>query len=514
MNKNEEALYDKIHDLVTEKIQNNGPESDNQTLQKLIVDDSSARKIYVEYIQELYHMASRLSTSHARDGQEHEYEFTNTLIAAKSESESLTQSKTSSFKSYLGLLAIAATIVLSLSWLPLLTNKESVLNDEIAKEDNDAQFNSGQLYSGNTEVATLIKTNNVVWSESGLEIQELSRLKIDQEISLAEGSLEVVFDSGVEALILAPCEVKIIDSGRIASNHGRISARVGESGKGFVVETPLARVTDLGTEFGVAVSDTGETDVAVFEGEVDLEWIAKSESIDSGTEGESISQLLYQGQALKVNTGGSLSRISSIDDRWLPNISQQQPIHSRTKVISSVQDNITDLDPELRSFYRIVHAGLREDSPAFVDRTHQWNAIDEFGLPEALIGADYVMPFNDDKYIPELEVEVDIATSAILYVFISDTVKVPTWLTNQFEDTGWNIGLDEGPGGFEGSDITLADGPGASIDTEFSVWKQVLHHPRTVILGGLEKPKPAKVRMDKRTYPGYNMYGVAAVAFH
>jgi hypothetical protein len=153
--------------------------------------------------------------------------------------------------------------------------------------------------------------------------------------------------------------------------------------------------------------------------------------------------------------------------------------------------------------YQIVHGGLEEDALAFVDRAHQWNGLDQSGMPSFLAGADYIMPFNDDKFVNGLELKVGILRPANLYVFLDKNMAAPEWLRKSFKNTGLGIGLDCAKTEWH-KDHSLGVGAGNSIDFEFSIWKRVVNEPGTVILGGLAPPK---VRSQ-----GFNMYGIAAVA--
>ena len=60
-------------------------------------------------------------------------------------------------------------------------------------------------------------------------------------------------------------------------------------------------------------------------------------------------------------------------------------------------------------------------------------------------GADYVKTFNDYRYINEFEMVVELSRPANLYIFFDKRVPAPDWLESQFENTGIEIGLDEGP---------------------------------------------------------------------
>jgi hypothetical protein len=170
-------------------------------------------------------------------------------------------------------------------------------------------------------------------------------------------------------------------------------------------------------------------------------------------------------------------------------------------VIGDVRDNIRKAD-SIKS-YQIVRGGLDDDVLAFVDRNHQWNGVESNGLPRFLLGADYIMPFNDDKFVRGLELKVGLLRPAMLYVFLDNNMAVPGWLRDGFTDTGVDIGLDCSKTEWH-KDHALSLGPGQSIDFRFSIWKRDIKEAGTVTLGGLEPPEFRS--------QGFNMYGIAAVA--
>ena len=107
---------------------------------------------------------------------------------------------------------------------------------------------------------------------------------------LRRGIAELAFDPGVVVLLEGPAEIEIRSGRRAAVRRGKALCRVAPSGAGFVLETPRGEVLDLGTEFGVAVSDDGRTDLQVHEGEV----IA---TLEGGSK-----QRLLGGQAVRLET--------------------------------------------------------------------------------------------------------------------------------------------------------------------------------------------------------------------
>jgi hypothetical protein len=343
-------------------------------------------------------------------------------------------------------------------------------------------------------IATLTRLINVRWGSPEQSPKELSRLAVGQTIVIDSGQAEIIFDCGAEVVLVGPANFEIRAPLLTYSSRGTISARVGEKARGFTIETPTTRVTDLGTEFGVAIGESGDTEVAVFHGAVDLAYGENRKSAAANPD------RLTQGEALRVGNDGRTKRVVSIDSDRFPVAGLiRPPIRRGTAVFGEVRDNIRG--EQSKKFYRIVREGLREDSPAFVDRVHEWNGVDAGGIPDELIGAEYIMPFNDDKFATDLQVTVTLLRPATLYVFLSDTVKPPAWLKKDFVDAGKKIGLDEGPNRFK-PNLELDVGAGRSIDTVFSIWKREIHAPTTITLGAVERPNSTD---------GFNMYGIAAV---
>ena len=145
---------------------------------------------------------------------------------------------------------------------------------------------------------------------------------------------------------------------------------------------------------------------------------------------------------------------------------------------------------------------------------HQWNGLTEEGLPDFLRGADYIKTFNDYRYMLEFEMKVELARPAMLYVFADNRVPVPAWLKASFDDTGVDIGLDEGPWRHQVMgenckwDVNkTAVGGGNSIDNVFSVWRRRCPDGGTVSLGNAGEWGADGVGVGGKG--GRAMYGVA-----
>lgn len=500
---NEESLrFERIHPLVTKQLDGTASEADRRELEKAISTDSGMRDEYIRSIQEAVQISARLVYSYPACDKSKPNSLTFLLPGSSPALRVMPR--------WVPLIAICASLI-SVVFLVAWIRDQGLPRQKAGNQEvgggvvqRSAELGSSPVRSVaklEREVATLVQCNGVTWESQASVISELSRVTAGQNLCFLKGRVKLVFDSGVEALVLGPCQMSVVDRDRVYCDYGRITLKASVAGRGFVVETPVVRVTDLGTEFGMAISESGETEVAVFQGEVDVE--LNSASGESKSEFQAKRERLVQGQAAFVDNHGKSRRLFSIDNQRLPGVRDLAPLHQQQQVISSVRDNMIDRQHESRMFYRIVQAGLREDSLAYVDRDHQWNGLTSVGMPQELIGADYVMPFNEDKLVGDLRVRVSIARAANLYIFFSDNTAVPAWLSSRFVDTGMDLGLDEGPSPFKRRK-KVAIGPGMSIDNTFSIWKCEIDGPQELELGSFQRPEGFR--------RGYNMYGIAAVA--
>lgn len=345
-----------------------------------------------------------------------------------------------------------------------------------------------------TGLATLTRAIDVRWEdpEQG-RFETLSRLQPGSSLRFDSGQVELVFDLGVELLVTGPADLRVDSPLQVSCRRGALSARVGENGNGFTVCTPVTNVIDLGTEFSVRIDQDGSTGVAVFDGKVD---ITTPEGFATATPLERLR--LEEGDAVAITPDGERRRMVSLSSDDVPVAGGPKREAGREPaIIVGVSDNLHDRKE--RRFYRIVRGGLYDDARAFVDRRHEWNGVDAAGTPELIRGADYIMPFNNDKRLKNLEVTVQLARPCELFVFFDNRLDPPEWLESDFRDTGIDIGLDQAQSGYTKNSFT-AIGAGNSIDNTFSVWAKAVDGPTSVTLGSVQRPKNT----------GGNMYGIAA----
>jgi len=342
--------------------------------------------------------------------------------------------------------------------------------------------------------ARVVNLSNVEWSAGAKHYSEWSFIEPGESLKFERGLVNLFLDNGAELLVEGPADVDFVSVKKVFARKGKLAARVSPTAIGFSIETPHANVIDRGTSFGMSVDERSRTDVVVYEGMVDLDVLGDNPHSR---------RRLERGEAMSVNRLGKLSRITTVQSSEFLEPPQVHVAGSPAdRVITAVSDNARSM--ATAKYYRVIPGGFREDCRAYVDRLHEWNGIDERGLPPFLVGGDYVMTFNDDKVLTEVEIAVSLGQPAALYVIVDDRAVPPKWLTRDFVDTNWDVGSDEG---YDDRVIDNGVGPGESIEHVCSVWRREVSVPSTVVLGALADKKPSE---KPATKIGRSMYGIVA----
>ncbi len=119
-------------------------------------------------------------------------------------------------------------------------------------------------------VARVVRKINCVWNEESWTLHNSSLIAGGETISLERGFMQIEMRNGVTAALEGPVAFTVVDPLRGSLEYGGLAVRVPEGFSGYIVDTPTAKVTDLGTEFSLRVSGNGKTDLRVIEGEVEV----------------------------------------------------------------------------------------------------------------------------------------------------------------------------------------------------------------------------------------------------
>lgn len=152
-------------------------------------------------------------------------------------------------------------------------------------------------YTLSRPIATLGRTQDAVW-EKAPESEALLRGRL----VLKSGYAQVNFLSGARILVKAPCDFHLTSPASMVLTNGTITSRVPPEARGFAVETPAGRIVDLGTEFGLSVSQQGDTVTAVFDGTVQVTRTAGDANV-----------LLRENQQVKTSSLGVMGTVQTLD---------------------------------------------------------------------------------------------------------------------------------------------------------------------------------------------------------
>lgn len=290
----------------------------SKRLAKLIQEDPKARELYLEHCR----MHATLAWEHGVLGDmsfPEEVETESAIVAFpfwRRWARPLT-------------LAASAALIASIAWLTLVPQiRKSVWNSGEAV-GSVIQKAGGQLTVENIDLA--------------LEKGDTLRPGAYQ---LSEGLTQFVLTNDVEVLVEAPAQFRIESALRVELMQGRLSANVPPKGHGFTVITPNAEIVDFGTEFGVEVGSEKQSEVHVFEGEVEV-------TTDEWTD-EPVRLLGDQATRVTTNAGEPIG-IPAEPDRFLRSF--DEPIRYYSQLVK-------ELNPI--AYYRM---SISDDGTTLLDRS-------------------------------------------------------------------------------------------------------------------------------------------------
>lgn len=211
----------------------------------------------------------------------------------------------------------------------------------------------------------------------------LSNMTVGREYALTTGIIELKFPAGATAIIEAPAVFVVATESRLLMKTGACSVHAPEGAQGFRVDTPLADIVDLGTRFVVNVSQSGETNVQVVEGEADV-YPIQSTLPESAPELASNPINLRSGQANRVIAKGRV-------------------------VAESSEFSASSYKPSLPD--RVISFDAAEDSTGAVDELRSVT-VQRGGEPftygvEQLIGAELIHFHSDNAALMVTSVELE-----------------------------------------------------------------------------------------------------------
>lgn len=198
----------------------------------------------------------------------------------------------------------------------------------------------GVVIDNNASFATV--TNVAATSAKDIDLSIGNRLG-QGKIELDQGYSELTLNNGVTLVLEAPVSLTLHSENKVTLNSGKLVANVPENAIGFRIDTPSSEIIDLGTEFGVEVSPSGDSQVHVLTG------LVKARADNSQT-----FQHIEKDQALAFSLSNQVDKIANNPKefmRVLPGKSAEAPSYlhwsfdgAENNRFSSTNNGISNLD--------------------------------------------------------------------------------------------------------------------------------------------------------------------------
>jgi hypothetical protein len=268
-------------------------EASHQELASLLASNDSAAKRYVEFVQ----IWSGLLDWAEVEGCQSESEVRQKIIAFP---------RPNPLSHWFVLSCVAATlaVVFSIGFYFGNGSQDSQLQtvpELLVASNNLLTGDSQQQY-----VARVVEvSSDASWGDSKPE-EFLLRLARGEQLDLRTGTARIEFAAGASVILKGPALLESLAGDSVRLHRGQMTGRAKDGN--FKVFTQAAEVIDLGTEFGVSVDGFSNTDVCVFDGEVDINASGKRFQNDS------VGQVrLSQGMAVRVESSGRIIESFDVD---------------------------------------------------------------------------------------------------------------------------------------------------------------------------------------------------------
>jgi hypothetical protein len=116
--------------------------------------------------------------------------------------------------------------------------------------------------------AYIVRMESVTWDASRGSPKVGDKLE-SRRLQLESGLVELKFDRGATVIVEGPADFEVLGAQHAYLHRGRAVTRLVKGTKGFILDSPRGRLVDQGTEFGVSVGSSGDTEVHVLEGKVE-----------------------------------------------------------------------------------------------------------------------------------------------------------------------------------------------------------------------------------------------------
>jgi len=199
-------------------------------------------------------------------------------------------------------------------------------------------------------IATILRQAGVEWTDGR---RHTSNILGPGKLKFSRGLIELEFHRGARMVVEGPAEFELLSDMKARCIAGKVRAEIPSPSLGFELLTPVIRVVDHGTSFGVLVERNGPCEVHVFNGDVNL----VPERRDSGSESE-----VHEGHAVRIDPSGVQTEIANGRQKFATaeTVEQRADIEMAARYAAwRAESNRLDLDPSV-----LIHYTFENSSPS------------------------------------------------------------------------------------------------------------------------------------------------------
>lgn len=204
-------------------------------------------------------------------------------------------------------------------------------------------------------IARFVQLRDCEWMDPLMAPGVGADLAAGQTLRLAKGLAEIKYRDGVRVILQGPAVFEISHLGQSRLNSGKLTATVPSQAIGYTVETPNARVIDLGTEFAVEVRPDEQTEVHVFQGHVEAMRLDPS-----GIVGHRIRLAAEQAAKFEIGAGQEPIPTFAADATRFQRTLDRSPTMTARKAWWRKSVQRLRADPELFLYYTFAGTGARQ----------------------------------------------------------------------------------------------------------------------------------------------------------
>jgi hypothetical protein len=286
---------DRLLDLAEAACDKIAPKDDLVTLDSILLNDRASRRCYLDYCW--MHVTLGLEMRAHEAAQKVRQQINIELGVSDPSDCDVTRAKTPSttsitflsttppstvgfFSSGWPVAYLIATVVVGIGlWISSVT--PAFYPQQIAKRSSSTRETESAPEPQMEFVGRITGLAECRWVKDVAPLLVNDTVPVGREVRLESGLMEIAYDSGAKVILQGPVTYEVESAAGGFLSVGKLTARIGNKAERsnpqsstpnplFAVRTPTVTVTDLGTEFGVAVASEGRTEVQVLKGAVEM----------------------------------------------------------------------------------------------------------------------------------------------------------------------------------------------------------------------------------------------------